>query len=198
MPTFAASTFAACLPTSLWPCADLLQSASRDPRAGPQDGRPRGPALLSRARCAAMVAGQARPLVFVPQCSRPSALLAACGPRCRSRPLESCPASARAQDASRPVSPANTKAVCGQRVSRAGRRRLLCVSTRRNGSAEERARCTCASFCRAPERAPLTGQNDRRAAHVCSGSRATSTVAGVAAHAGRAVAAAACATQIVN
>ena len=66
-------------------------------------------------------------------------------PRCRSRPLESCPASARAQDASRPVSPANTKAVCGQRVSRAGRRRLLCVSTRRNGSAEERARAR--SFC---------------------------------------------------
>ena len=63
-------------------------------------------------------------------------------PRCRSQLSESCQASARAQDASRPMSPANAKAVCGRRASRAGRRRLLCVSARRNGSAEgPRERC---------------------------------------------------------
>ena len=79
-------------------------------------------------------------------------------------------------------------------------RRSQTASLRLN-KAQRQRRGACARarrFCRAPERAPLTGQNDRRAAHVCSGSRATSTVAGVAAHAGRAVAAAACATQIVN
>ena len=79
-------------------------------------------------------------------------------------------------------------------------RRSQTASLRLN-KAQRQRRGACKRFCRlhgAPERAPLTGQNDRRAAHVCSGSRATSTVAGVAAHAGRAVAAAACATQIVN
>ena len=80
-----------------------------------------------------------------------------------SRPLESSPASARAQDASRPLSPANTKAVCGQRVSRAGRRRLLCVSTRRNGSAEERdpAMAACTRFSadvQSVRESALTGQ----------------------------------------
>ena len=79
-------------------------------------------------------------------------------------------------------------------------RRSQTASLRLN-KAQRQRRGACSmhvrvAFCRAPERAPLTGQNDRRAAHVCSGSRATSTVAGVAAHAGRAVAAAACATQI--
>ena len=71
-------------------------------------------------------------------------------------------------------------------------RRSQTASLRLNkAQRQRRGACTrAASFCRAPERAPLTGQNDRRAARsrICSGSRATS--AGAATHAGRAVAAA--------
>ena len=168
MPTVAASTFAACLPTSLWPCADLLRSASRASRAGPQDARPRGPAMLSRARCAAMVAGQARPLVFVPQCSRPSALLAACGPRCRSRPFGFGDLSSLSTRSGRVATSESSEHKGCLRPARIPRRsqtaslRLNKAQRQRRGALHTRA----TSFCRAPERAPLTGQNDRRAAHV--------------------------------
>ena len=164
MPTVAASTFAACLPTSLWPCADLLRSASRASRAGPQDARPRGPAMLSRARCAAMVAGKARPLVFVPQCRRPSALLAACGPRCRSRPFGFGDLSSLSTRSGRVATIESSEHKGCLRPARIPRRSQT-ASLRLNKAQRHVLRVVLASLHTAArpaaERAPLTGQNDR-------------------------------------